>query len=86
MTDGIADDSPLGLTVQFDAGIRMSPVFDVLVGVLDHDDGSVDHRTNGNGDAAERHDVGVDALMMMMMKAISTPSGSDTIATNAERK
>ena len=25
--------------------------------VLDHDDGRIDHRADGNGDAAERHDV-----------------------------
>ena len=34
----------------------------VLVRVLDHDDGGVDHRADGDGDAAERHDVGVDPL------------------------
>ena len=33
---------------------------DVLVQILDHDDGRVDHRSDGDGDAAERHDVGVD--------------------------
>jgi hypothetical protein len=32
-----------------------------LVGVLDHDDGSVHHRTDGDGDAAEAHDVGAQA-------------------------
>ena len=29
--------------------------------VLDHDDGGVDHRPDGDGDAAQAHDVGVDA-------------------------
>ena len=28
-----------------------------LVRVLDHDNRRVDHRADGNGDAAERHDV-----------------------------
>ncbi|CAM5201330.1 hypothetical protein BTHI11S_04872 [Bosea thiooxidans] len=37
--------------------VRLSP-FQVLVGVLDHDDGGVDHRADGDGDAAEAHDVG----------------------------
>ncbi len=32
-----------------------------LVGVLDHDDGGVDHRADGDGDAAEAHDVGAEA-------------------------
>ena len=36
--------------------------FDVLVHVLDHHDGAIDHRTDGDRDAAERHDVGVDPL------------------------
>src|SRR5262249_58634996 len=31
-----------------------------LVSVLDHDDGSVDHRPDRNGNAAEAHDVGAD--------------------------
>ena len=35
---------------------------EVLVGVLDHDDDGVDHRADGDGDAAERHDVRADAL------------------------
>ena len=33
----------------------------VLVRVLDHDDGRVDHGADGDGDAAEAHDVGADA-------------------------
>ncbi len=37
---------------------------DVLVGVLDHDDGRVHHGADGDGDAAQRHDVGVDALLV----------------------
>jgi len=30
---------------------------EVLVGVFDHYDGAVDHRPNGDGDAAKAHDV-----------------------------
>ncbi len=37
---------------------------EMLVGVLDHDDGSIDHGPDGNGDAAQRHDVGVEALVL----------------------
>ncbi len=36
----------------------------MLVDVLDHDDRRVDHRTDGDGDAAQRHDVRVDALQV----------------------
>src|SRR5207302_2912818 len=36
------------------------PSIELLVRVLDDHDGRVDHRTDGHGDAAEGHDVGVD--------------------------
>jgi len=39
-------------------------VFELLVGVLDHHHGGVHHRSDGNGDPAQRHDVGVDALRL----------------------
>ena len=31
-----------------------------LMRVLDHDDGGIDHRADGDGDAAEAHDVGAE--------------------------
>jgi len=37
-------------------------VFEMLVQVLHHDDGGVHHGADGDGDAAQRQDVGVDAL------------------------
>ena len=36
----------------------------MLVGVLDHDDGGVDHGADGDGDAAEAHDVGAEAQQL----------------------
>ena len=39
---------------------RLQP-FQMLVRVLDHDDGGIDHRPDGDRDAAQAHDVGVDA-------------------------
>ena len=39
-------------------------MLELLVGILDHDDRSVDHRADGDGDPAQRHDVGVDALQI----------------------
>ncbi len=36
----------------------------MLVCVLDHHDAGVDHGSDRDGDAAERHDVGVDALVV----------------------
>ena len=32
----------------------------MLVGVLDHDDRRIHHGANGNGDAAQAHDVGIE--------------------------
>ncbi len=37
-------------------------VFEMFVGVLDHDDDRVHHRADGDGDAAQRHDVRAEAL------------------------
>ena len=34
----------------------------VLVGIFDHDDDGIHHRADGNGNAAQRHDIGTDAL------------------------
>ena len=42
--------------------MRVLPSLDLLVRVLDHHHRGVDHRADGDGDAAQRHDVGVDAL------------------------
>ena len=36
----------------------------MLVRVLDHDDGGVDHGADGDGDAAEAHDVGAQAQQL----------------------
>ena len=33
----------------------------MLVRILDHDNGAIDHGADGNGDAAEAHDVGAKA-------------------------
>ncbi len=38
------------------------PAFQMLVGILDHDDGRIDHRADGDGDAAQREDIGVQSL------------------------
>ena len=43
------------------ARLRVDGALEVLVHVLDHHDRRVDHRADGDGDAAERHDVGADA-------------------------
>ncbi len=37
-------------------------MFDVFVGVFDHDNGSIHHGADGNGNASQAHDVGVDSL------------------------
>ena len=45
------------------ARMPVLPFLNVLVRVLDHHDRRVDHGADGDGNAAERHDVGVDALI-----------------------
>ena len=42
--------------------VRDRFTLEMFVHVLDHDNGRVHHGADGDGDAAERHDVGVDAL------------------------
>src|SRR5581483_3316919 len=39
------------------AAVGLAEMIELLVGVFDHDDGGVDHGADGDGDAAERHDV-----------------------------
>jgi len=39
-------------------------VLQLLVRVFDHHNGGVHHRTDGDGDAAQRHDVGVHPLLL----------------------
>ena len=51
---GVADDVPVRLFALV--------VLQMFVRVLDHDDDRVHHRADGDGDAAQRHDVRADAL------------------------
>src|SRR3546814_3834952 len=69
-TDTLFPYSPLFRSPDFHcAGARDCPAihvwtgpFEMLVHVLDHHDRGIDHRTDGDRDTAERHDVGTDAL------------------------
>ena len=40
----------------------MFPSLEMLVRVLNHDDGGIDHRTDRDGYSTQRHDVGINAL------------------------
>ena len=55
--------SHLGRRLDQDVDARLSGLrpFEVLVGVLDHDDGRIDHGADRDRDAAEAHDVGAEA-------------------------
>ena len=64
MRRGIADDAPLSVALKLLVRVRVLPRFDVLVRVFDHDHRGIDHRADGNRDASEGHDVGVDALVV----------------------
>ncbi|MNR69393.1 hypothetical protein D3C85_1945980 [compost metagenome] len=50
-------------TLQLFAGMGLVPGLDLLVGVLDHHHRGINHGTDGNGDPAQGHDVGVDSLV-----------------------
>ena len=60
----IADDLPALGTFQRLIGVGLLPVFQVLVCVLDHHHGCIHHGADGNGDASQRHDVGVHPLVV----------------------
>jgi hypothetical protein len=49
------------LNQRFDTGLARWGAFEMLVRVLDHYDGSVDHRADRDGDPAQAHDVGAEA-------------------------
>ena len=57
-----------------------------LQDVLADDDAHVDHRADGDGDARQGHDVGVDAEHFMAMKHISTASGSKRAISSELRR
>ncbi|CZU30534.1 Uncharacterised protein [Enterobacter cloacae] len=40
------------------------PLFEPFVRVFNHDDGGIHHRADGNGNASQRHNVGVQSLEM----------------------
>jgi ribosomal protein L22 len=74
-----------GLAARSCRGMRVRAALQVLVRVLDHHDGRVDHRADGDRDAAQAHQVGTHAQQRMAMKAIRMPTGSIRMATSALR-
>ena len=58
----VGHDLPVVFALEFTTRIGVMPGFDFLVGVFDHYHRRIDHRADGNRDAAQGHDVGVDAL------------------------
>ena len=58
----LGDDRPARRAGEDFAGVVMPPAFKVFMGVLDHHHGGIDHGADGNGNAAQRHDVGVHPL------------------------
>src|SRR5450830_1144320 len=48
--------------------MRVVPCLDVFVRIFDHDHGGIDHGANGDGDAAQRHDVRVHPLVVHYRK------------------
>jgi hypothetical protein len=61
---GLGHDTPVLFAAQLAPGMGLVPRLDVLVGVLDHHHGRVHHGADRDRDAAQGHDVGVDALVV----------------------
>ncbi len=59
---GFGDDFPVLFAGHLAAGVLMLPTLKMLMSVLNHHHGRIDHGADGDGDAAQGHDVGVDAL------------------------
>jgi hypothetical protein len=57
------DHAQRSLPISASPGCAVLPGLQLLVRVLDHHHGRVHHRADGDRDAAQRHDVGVDALV-----------------------
>ncbi len=64
MRRSVADYVPLRRALELLARMRVMPGLYVLVRVLDHDYRGVDHGADGDRNTAERHDVGVHALVV----------------------
>jgi len=60
----------------------MVPGLYVFMRVFDHDHGRIDHGADGNRDASQGHDVGVDTLPIHDRESGQMPSGKLTMATS----
>ena len=67
------------------AALLLAEMFEEFVRVLDHDDGRVHHRADGDGDAAQRHDVRGEAQPIHRQERKMMAMGSVMMATSAER-
>ena len=56
--------------------MRLFPgiLFNVLVGIFDHHDGPINHGADSDGNTAQTHDVGVDALSFHYNKTDEDPN------------
>ena len=67
------------------AAVFLAEMLQRLVRVLDHDDGRIHHRADGDGDAAERHDVRRQTQPHIGRNERMIAMGSVMMATSAER-
>ena len=61
---GLTHHAPAWLTGQRLAGVLMGPALQVFVGVFDHHHRRIHHGTDGNRNAAQRHHIGIHALLL----------------------
>ena len=60
----VADDPPARFALQGVSRVVVVPALQMLVRVFNHHDRGINHGANGNRNAAQRHDVGIDALVV----------------------
>ena len=72
-------------TVLFSTGLTrvLLPLFQLLMGILHHDDRGIHHGADGDGDAGEAHDVGGDPDVVHEMKDMMMATGSVRMTTRA---
>ena len=61
---GVGDHLPARGVINLLSRMLVIPLFEPFVRVFNHDDGGIHHRPDGNGNASQRHNVGVQPLEM----------------------
>ena len=69
----IGDHLPARFIIQRGVRMLVLPLFQPFMRILDHDDSGIDHRPDGNRNAAQRHNIGVQSLKVHDNKSNTQP-------------